>query len=310
MLESDMLDVPASDVPAVPATPGMPPTPADEVVEAKEIVPEGSAAKPGETILSFFTLGGLDKALVASQYTAERELLILLEIAEDTCTDAMVRLGALRMIRENLRESMVLSGQLQQVTARQLRVTADGSVQSAQLEGTLLRPPETPTQRMLERARQIEAVLDLNLESPESPEPPESPEAPEIPEIPETPRTPETPEASQTEVSHATESETDRAEPETDRAEPETESDAAVEVVPNGPSGVKPSRSRPERDLGGGGVCASAQREARRARRRAADARAAAAEGAGTEGAGTEGGSAEGGSAEGGSREGSAGDRG
>lgn len=156
----------------------------------------------GEQVLGFFTVKGLSKALIASSWSVERELQLLVEIAQDTSVDPEVRMAAADKIREHLKSSLMLEGHLNETHAVS-QMEQGGRVVTAHITGTRFSATRE-TQRMLEAALGTDQIID-------------------------------------------------------------------VESEETGDVQAKRYGGRPERDIGGGGLCKSAQLAARAARQAASE---------------------------------------
>lgn len=216
-----------------------------------------------EAILSFFSAEGLSRAYILGGWSAEKEVRMLREIAESGAYDPMTRMGAISLLRRHAQDALRFSGYLQETNVAQVRLLPDGGLQTASVQGGRLAGPSR-TQAMLEAGLATANVLEARSTKPD-------------------------------EDIIDTEEETlsdDRSEPDSpghsgvDAADPVRPGPGGppADPVPGGHSGVRPAGvspqhrhvGQPDRDLGGGGLCRSAQVEALSAREKVAAAHEAA----------------------------------
>jgi len=225
---------------------------------------EGESKQPCKSVLSFFTLEDLDVALRYSNFAVQEEIATLVQIAQNEMLEPVARMAALDRIRKHAMTALHLSGSIGTLTTHAQGELPSGLHVEARLDGKRLLDPEQ-TRQLLENTLHAKAVL----------------EAPTL-DVMEV-----------MEDSDAIESGDTRK-----HVDPSAEEDRGEhrQELPARPGGA--IVKRPERDLGGGGLCASAQREAAAARAEAAaarEAREAAEHGVDTRAAAPGGGPAEGG---------------
>ena len=140
-----------------------------EVQTPTDLLPTKPSDAPYKTALGFFTLEGLDPALVVSNYSVQEELGILIELARHDSRPT-IRLEAIDRIRRYLKEALILSGQIRQNQATMSQTLADGRELTA--TATQFQMPETAsqTEQMLLSAAQTSHRLsmeDSNVPTPE-----------------------------------------------------------------------------------------------------------------------------------------------
>jgi hypothetical protein len=122
-----------------------------------DIIPQLPTA--GESVLSFFTLEGLDGGLLTSAYTVKEEVELLVEIIRDK-TDRNSQMAAMKLLRDRLREALIMAGGIQNIKATQVQTTEGGTL-TAEFSGQRLRGQADTTERMLESATHTIQVLSL-----------------------------------------------------------------------------------------------------------------------------------------------------
>jgi len=131
-------------------------------------------------------------------------------------------MGAMKMLRDHMKEALILSGKMQSLEASRKMALGDGTIEVQTISGPRLNPIGSKTMAMLEAAKEIDDII---------------------------------------EVSHTDLEETQ------DGKGTDTKADGGKE----GNGGPEEYRdvdrsafsAQPERDVGGGGLCFSAQREAK-----------------------------------------------
>lgn len=133
--------------------------------------PELPAKVGGEfdSVMSFFTLKGLDLGLKATNWTIEQELRVLTEIALDKDEESTTRMGAVKMIRDHLKEGLILEGGIQQMSARRVR-NVDGAEVVETVEQMGLRGLADQTRHALDQADTAIKVLETQANKEEEPD--------------------------------------------------------------------------------------------------------------------------------------------
>lgn len=148
---------------ALPKPKSTPPTAALVPVEVLEGLPPAGINDPdnrGESVLSFFTIEGLDKALDASEFSADEEFKLLTEIARDSA-DRYAQLAALKVLHDRLREVLLMSGNLQKMTATRTLLSEDGSEITAHQSAFKLKGTGQTTEQMLQVATRLTQTFTL-----------------------------------------------------------------------------------------------------------------------------------------------------
>jgi hypothetical protein len=113
----------------------------DLTVPAVPAVPEETPLAPvveGQSTLEFFTIDGLSRALVASSYSVAQEMAALVGIVQDTDIDPMVRMAAVRMVRDHLEKALIMSGNIRSMEATSFKQLGEGHHAVARLSAKQL----------------------------------------------------------------------------------------------------------------------------------------------------------------------------
>lgn len=206
--------------------------------------------------IGFLNAEDLDSALVKAEFSVQEEVAKLVEIINNE-VDSLIVMGAIKMLRSHIEMALTVAGHVSSTLATRTLSVGPGQTTTEQVSGPRLTNIGGNAQRMLEVAADSEP-LDSDPVPPPTQENPDAEESQNPPEVPsEAPAPPERAEPV--------------AKPDAGPDAPEDSSGANllgspelsdleatnIEELPEDTTHIPP-----ERDVGGGGLCVSAQQSA------------------------------------------------
>lgn len=134
-----------------------------------------------QSVLSFYTVEGLARGLTAGRWAVEEEIQILADFARNPDLSMDERVTAMNLIRQHMKESLILSGRMQQVVAQQTAQLTDGTVRTAQMQGARLTgpvgflPAAQDTEQLLAAALHTAEIIEVTSERPDPSDASENP---------------------------------------------------------------------------------------------------------------------------------------
>jgi hypothetical protein len=114
----------------------------------------------GESALAFYTLRGLSGAMTAASYCVEAEVIALVRIIQEA-VDPWAKMAAIKMIRQHIKEALLMTGGMVQQTARQVGTGRDGTQLTAEVTRYQLQGIGSQTERLLQEALHTTKVIVL-----------------------------------------------------------------------------------------------------------------------------------------------------
>ncbi len=108
-----------------------------------------------QSVLEFFTVGGLGRAVLANKWSTEAEIQVLMSIASDDREDAKDRMEALREIRKLMMQTLTLRGAVHKMDAT--KQEGDMTLKSSSVR---LDTRGVETERLLAGAQSTQRVLN------------------------------------------------------------------------------------------------------------------------------------------------------